>query len=217
MRVASRARSADCRASSAGALAGDVRGLPGLSGRSLRRSLRHALLPRHVGRDDGRDGEACDEGDPKAAAALSLGEARLAEGLLARAEPRRVLEPPTAKVLEEIVAPEQAADASVRLPLLGGGSDVVPDAVAGGVLALPLHDPGPGGEERLVNDLDVLGAVLRLGHDEEARGDQALDDDARDVVTPQDADGARRVSASRRASPPRSPGGETPPVRARAA
>src|SRR2546428_320573 len=81
---------------------------------------------------------------------------------------------------EEYGRGRQAAPAEegavALVPLAGGGAELSAEASALGVVAAPVDEAGPGGEQGLVDDLDAIVAGFALGGDEEAGGDEALDD-----------------------------------------
>ena len=83
----------------------------------------------------------------------------LAERLLRRREPTRVALPPQGEVTVRGPRPEQVLGTAPVLPGLGRLAELVAEQGAVFVLGLPAHQPRPGPEQRLVDDLHVPAAL----------------------------------------------------------
>jgi len=130
-----------------------------------------------------------------------VGEARGREREVHRRDATGPALAPAPVVVERLAAPQEAAWPAALVPLLRGGAQLVAQPSALDVLAPPLDQPRPRGQEGLVHDLDALLAGVALGGDQEPRGDQALDH-GRAVVAAEHAD--QRIAPEHR---PRALGG----------
>ncbi len=157
------------------------------AGRLGASALQHRLPPQ-PGDRAGHDQQGGDGGrnDDAAAPRAPLGERRHGadEGLLGGGQPARVALAPELELPEGRAGPEQVVRPAVLVPHVGRLAQLVAQLGALGVLGLPAHQPRPGGEQRLVDDLDappdsvaLLAPDLERG--QEPRIDQRLQDHGR--------------------------------------